>query len=252
MTTHFFHIPYFSHSCSYRLLDSCGPYFRYEAVNYDANSKTWIDSSGHGRNISMGNVQGSPSLATFAGGSGNSAKTFQVVRGGTGDGIRLNNPTMSNGAYTWFSVARYKEGGSSRGRIFDAYGSTTSYYTGFYGSRSGVAYHGDGTGWVTSVMDRHGSNWFVWMDQGSRIRSNGEDISRFSNTASFPAMSINWGNGGTGERSDWEVAEIMLFEYAMNMSQIRKVEEYLMSRYGIWGPERNSGDILDVNCFFPF
>lgn len=150
------------------------------------------------------------------------------MQGSVGDGVRLGNSALNNSAYTWFSVARYVN--RTAKRIFESYDSSKSFTTGFFNGKSGVAYHGS---WVTNLTDLNGLNWFVWMDQGSRIRNNGMDVSRFKNSIKFPAMSINWGNTFATEASAWQVAEIILYDYVINVTHIRMVEKYLGSKYGI-------------------
>lgn len=181
-------------------------------------------------------MYGNPSLGMFLGGYANSVKKFKTLQGGFDDGIRLNNPVMDEGKYTWFSIARYSGDMSSRGRIFIGYADgTLNFFTGFWAGNSGMAYHGDDIGFVTAGTDRHGSDWFVWMDQGSRIRSNSADISTKRRGNPFPQMSINWGD--VWENSEWQIAEIILFDYAMQTSQIIEIENYLGSKYGIRGYE---------------
>ena len=204
-------------------------------MNYNSVTKSWMDSSGNGRNISTANVRGTPTVVTFPGGYADSTKSFQVVQGDTADGIRLGNPTMANSAYTFISVARYVGGGKAMGRIFDAI--VGDYLTGFWNGRSGVAHH---DGWVTSsTTDLNGQNWFIWVDQGSRIRNNGVDISRFVNPTTFPGMSINYGS--RGEYSAWQVAEVMLFDYAINSTQAQRIESYLGMKYGVTSQLKGSG-----------
>jgi len=213
---------------------------RFEAVNYDAASKTWTDSSGNGRSITSGSVRGSPVVVTSPAGTASSSKSFPVVQGGTGDGIQLGNAALAHDAYTWFSIARYS--GAAKGRIFDGLG--VNYLTGFIDVRSGIAYHGNSISynpgdWLTPILtDMNGDNWFVWMDQAARIRNNGIDIqSTTTNTNSFPPMTINygWHVMNMGEASDWQVAEIILFDVKLDLPEIQPVESNLGLKYGISG-----------------
>lgn len=203
---------------------------RFQAADYNVVTKVWTDSSGNGRHVSSSSVRGTPAAVTFPGGIGASLETFQVVQGGSADGIKLGNPVMANNAYTWFSVARYS--GATKGRIFDSYDpSFNNYSTGFWNGKSGVAHH---QGFVTAQNDRHGENWFVWMDQGARIRDNGDDIQiTTANTSPFPPMSINYGNWLSVDTGDWQVAEILLFNLTLSLAEIQSVEALLGSKYGI-------------------
>lgn len=169
----------------------------------------------------MSNIRGTPSTITFSGGSAGSTKSFTVVQGSTGDGIDLGNPRMGGSTFTWFSIARYA--GNSKGRIFTS--SNSNEFTGFWSGQSGVSYR-DNT-FITSSTGRNGDNWFVWMDQGYRIRSNGEDIQTRSDPYSLPPMCINCAD----ENSDWQVAEVIIFN--SNLQSFGGIEYYLGFKYGI-------------------
>ena len=209
----------------YSLVDPLrlNPYMRFKASDYNATSKIWLDSSGNGRSTSA--VRGSPSVVTTTTGNGNS-KTFQVVVGGTSDGIKFGNPTFSSSTYTLITVARYS--GVAKKRIFD--GDGDNYLHGFYNGASGVAHH---NGWVTGGSDVHGSNWVLGTSFASNYRSNGTSRGSSGGTTALGPLSLNYGTFFASEASNFEVAEVLIFNYQLNSTQIAQVEDYLSQTYGV-------------------
>jgi uncharacterized repeat protein (TIGR02543 family) len=199
------------------------PYMRFKAEDYNANTKLWLDSSGNGRNTSL--VRGTPSVVTTSSGNGNS-KTFKVVAGGTSDGIKFGNPTFASSTYTLITVARYS--GATKQRIFD--GDGDNYLHGFFNGASGVAHH---NGWVTGQSDVHGSNWVLGTSFASNYRSNGISRGTSGGTANLGPLGLNYGTYFATQSSNFEVAEVLIFNYQLNATQIRQVEDYLSQTYGI-------------------
>jgi uncharacterized repeat protein (TIGR02543 family) len=209
----------------YSLVDPVrlNPYMRFKASDYNPTTKTWVDSSGNNRSTSF--VRGTPSVITTTTGNGNT-KTFKVVTGGTSDGIKFGNPTLSNSTYTLFTVARYS--GAAKQRIFD--GTGDNYLHGFFNGASGVAHH---NGWVTAQSNVHGSNWVLGTSFASNYRSNGTSRGTSGGTTALGPMSINYGTYYAGQSSNFEVAEVLIFNYQLNATQIAQVEDYLSQTYGV-------------------
>jgi uncharacterized repeat protein (TIGR02543 family) len=199
------------------------PYMRFKAEDYDATKKIWIDSSGNGRNTSL--VRGTPSVITTSSGNGNS-KTFKVLSGGTADGIKFANPTFTGSAYTLITVARYS--GVTKQRIFD--GDGDNYLHGFFNGASGVAHH---NGWVTGSSDVHGNNWVLGTSFASNYRSNGVSRGTSGGTTPLGPLSINYGTYFASQSSNFEVAEVLIFNSQLTAAQIAQVEDYLSVTYGI-------------------
>jgi uncharacterized repeat protein (TIGR02543 family) len=199
------------------------PYMRFKAEDYNVATKLWRDSSGNGRNTSL--VRGTPSVITTTSGNGNS-KVFQVVSGGTSDGIKFNNPTFSGSTYTLITVARYS--GATKQRIFD--GDGDNYLHGFFNGKSGVAHH---NGWVTTETDRHGSNWVLGTSFASNYRSNGSSRGTSGGTSTLAPLGLNFGTYYATQSSNFEVAEVLIFNYQLSAAQIAQVEDYLSQTYGL-------------------
>ena len=199
------------------------PYMRFKASDYDTVGKTWKDSSGNGRNTSL--VAGTPTLSTVAANLNGSTKSFQVVSGTAAtESIRFGmTANLTN--WTIFNVARYN--GVAKQRILASEDGNALY--GFWQGKSGVAYH---NGWITQFANTvHGDNWVLSTNYYSNYRSNG--ISRTLYAGGDTALRPIAINHYSGEKSDFQVAEILVFDYKLTDAQILKVEDYLAATYGI-------------------
>jgi uncharacterized repeat protein (TIGR02543 family) len=203
------------------------PYMRYKASDYDATAKTWRDSSGNARNVSL--INGSPSVVSTTANTNGSSKAIQVLQGVTTDQITFDNPTTTNGRYTLFSLIRYNSTTASKQqRTLNSIDNT--WHTGQHGQKAGVSYH-EGT-WLKSVSTvTPVTNWVLSTDYTSSYRSNGNQIT-VENTggANLRRLGINT---YAAEASDFQVAEIILYDRALTPTEIRQVEEYLAFTYGI-------------------
>ena len=197
------------------------PYMRFEANNYDPTAKIWYDTSGSGRNVPAGNIGGSPTLVTATANTNGSQKTFPVVQGTTSTYIRFGNPSFSTGNWTFFTMARYT--GGSRGRIFDAEGQ--NWLDGFYSGTSGVAHHNS---WIASG-NRHGDNWVLSASYRNTYRSNGVTRGTSGGDANFYPMAVNY----VREQSDYQIAEVLIFNRELSPNEVSQVEDYLAKRYGL-------------------
>jgi uncharacterized repeat protein (TIGR02543 family) len=220
------------------------PYMRLVASDFNDTTNAWTDSSGNNRNIAgtattstTGNIRGNPTLVdttgtTLAPANGSTA-IFKTVKGGTTDGIVLGNEALAK--YTLCHVARYA--GDTRDRIFA--GITGNWLSGYWNTAPGVAYH---EGWITGASVTSDKNWRVICDIGggpSGLRSNGVDKTTATNNATgLPAnITINLQGGRTTASgvSDWEVAEVVIYDGILNQYQIETLENSLKTTYGISG-----------------
>ena len=202
------------------------PYMQYEASNYDADSKVWLDSSGNNRDATT--VRGTPTVVTNAPANG-STKNVTAVKGGVTAGITMPNPKLDS--YTLCYVARYA--GANKGRIFDTF--AENWLSGFYSGYNDLAVH---NAWITPQSGDTSLNWKYNCDSGNNFRSNGIIRNNGTSTTTYMPnnLTIN-NNAGTGrETSDWEVAEILIYETATTSAQMQQIEGYLKSKYGLWTP----------------
>ena len=117
------------------------------------NGRVWKDKSGNDYNASE--VRGS--IYT------NRGKNF--LYGDVGAGISFPPGILPN-TYTLFHVASYT--GGTNGRIFD--GVDSNWLSGFWGGRSGVAYHGE---WITTYkINNFKNNVVISTDQKNLYRGN--------------------------------------------------------------------------------
>ena len=208
-------------STSTSLPSNLAPYARYEAINYNPLTKVWIDSSGNAHNTQAGRITGQPTLVTTVENQNSSTLSFKAVQGTTSDSLRFDNPIFNDGNYTLFHVSRYS--GNSKGRII-----TTDYsnwLSGHWNNNSGVAYH---NGWVTPVQNLHDTDWLISTDYEYNYRSNGVSRGSGSGDRMLPPLVVN-----NGENSDFQIAEIIIFDRKLTTSEIEAVERFLATKYGL-------------------
>ena len=204
------------------------PYARYEAINFNPLTKIWLDSSGNARNTQNGRITGAPTVVTTIENQNASTLSFKTVQGSTSDSIRFDNSILYDGNYTLFNVARYT--GGSKGRIITS--DYTNWLSGFWNNNSGVAYH---NGWVTQVENRHETDWVISTDYALNYRSNGVSRGSGAGDSTLPPLVIN-----NGENSDFQVAEILIFDRALTLTEIEQVERFLAAKYGLTLGDSNS------------
>jgi hypothetical protein len=184
----------------------------YDGASFSSN--VWSDNTGsYDTNASRGTV--SISSSTLNG--------YPILEGSTADGLRFPIGVLPS-TFTFFHVTRYN---GTEKRIFDGVGS--NWLDGFWDGNAGVAYH---DGWITSQTDHHGTNWVLSTSQNSLYRSNG--ITRGSSGGgTSKQLSLNHGAFAGGEASDWQCAEVIVFNRHLNSTEYGKVEQYLSYKYGI-------------------
>jgi hypothetical protein len=157
---------------------------------YTADSWTgtqWNDLSGN-KNHAV-NIIGSVYSSNIGG-----TTPIKFLYGSPTDGI-IFPTTILPPTYTLFHVARAP--GGSNGRIFD--GVDVNWSSGFdiYGNGSfgtGIAYHGDTSGYITNTANLHTTDWIVSTDLRNTYRSQGTDRTNAVYTSGVSAnLSINAG-----------------------------------------------------------
>ena len=207
-------------------------YARYRASDYNSSTNTWADSTGNGRNIPSSQITSTGLSLVTSSGNG-SSYTFPALQGTTSSKIQFTTADITN--YTLFHVTRYT--GGTRRRIF-ANLTTQNYLNGFWSGLSGIAHYNS---WVTqSSTDTYGNNWLISSSTGTRYRSNGiERTIAAGSLSSLPPLYIN----DSSESSDFQVADVIIFNSVLTTLQIQRVENYLFDLYGL-GPEQP--DILST------
>ena len=193
----------------------------YQADDYVSATKSWPDSSGNNRHVTnLLFTDTAPTLETTTVNTNGVTLSFKTLRGSTLQGLKFPSEVLPE-TYTLFHIARYN---GTEGRIFD--GVTRNWLSGFWTSNAGVAFH---NGWLTPVVDSHTTNWVLSSDQRGLYRSNGQQRSSSIGGNVADELSINY---GLAEKSAWEVAEVIVFDRALTLTEIYNTEVFLKDKYG--------------------
>jgi len=194
-------------------------YAAYEGSTFSAGVE-WTDDIG---SSSATTFRGSPFI------SSSTLNNYSILEGTTNDGLSFPTGILPGGtgqSYTLFHVARYN--GTER-RIFTS--GNSNWLSGFWNGNAGVAYH---EGWLTAQTDYETTNWVISCDQAGLYRSNGVQRSTsIGGNRGTTLLTINNGGGapGGGETSDWQVAEVVIFDSQLSATDIDYVEQYLGMKY---------------------
>lgn len=195
----------------------------YDGNSYVSGTK-WVNKSGD-----TSNDIPSSSFENIANTTVNTHANGWKFLSGPASAGGIFTPLSLTTTYTLFHVAKYN--GTNKGRIFDANwgASPQNWLSGFHGGNAGVAFH---LGWITNYTNLHGTNWVLSSDQNDPplYRSNGVNrtlgnvsANKLTTPASL-AISVN-------ERSDWAVAEFILYTRTLTLAEIQTVEAYLRNKY---------------------
>ena len=185
-------------------------YMRFESVNYNTSTKTWKDSGPNGLDIPITSINGNPYLVknTYNSNgiinteiSNGVYRTITALKGGVNEVISLGNSQLTS--YTLFSIIRYTTE-INKQRILTS--DSINWLTGHHNGKAGVAYH---LGYVTSQIDRYGTNFFINTDVHDALYTNGVQRTggEGSSISYLPPLTIN----GTNEKSDWEIIDIIIY-----------------------------------------
>jgi hypothetical protein len=103
--------------------------------------------------------------------------------------------------------------------------------SGFHGNKAGCAFHN--SGWVTDgAADRLGMNWVLSSDTNNppMYRANGTDYTA-AGTSSCKLTAPATMTISMNEMSDYNVAEVILYNTTLTSAQILQVEAYLRAKY---------------------
>lgn len=187
--------------------DISGIIARYTPDSFNTSTGEWEDTIGsNNATTSRGTVA---TKNTALGG-------YKVLYGGTGDGLLFPTSILPS-TYTLFHVTRYSGGTEKRILI----GNGGNWLSGHWDGNAGVAFH---NGWLTSQTDYNGTDWSIYTDQNSLFRDAGTVRGTSGGNAST-RLGIN--SGDYTEYSDWECAEIIVFNRLLSTSEIETVEDTL-------------------------
>ena len=226
--------------------DIAGLSARFNASNFNTTLNsglgTWADTSGSGYHIASTNITGTAMTMGTSGSNANgSNKTFNVVNGTSGSNMTMLSAANMTGKYTLITVARYS--GASKARIFQ--GTTGNYLHGFYYGSTGVL-HNDG--WRTPYPLNGVSTNTNWLMSSectydpspsansctSTMSAQGKQTSTVLNTVTTAyGLAINSKGAQSGEISDFQIADVLVFNKVLTIPEVHNIEKYLSDKYGI-------------------
>ena len=214
--------------------------------SWDEDTNVWKDLSGQGNDIT--DVIGTPLVFD----ADDNAK-HKYVYGGKEDGFRVPQACLTRGKkYTFIHVTRYgSTNKADQHRIFD--GTDANNLSGFHNQHIAMA-HRDGSGaighwWSEDNYMGHfyglghdePAKFLVNVDQKRKFRVDGMARTGHSGGREIVTaqMSVNYGQaktwnwGGHGERSVWNIGEMIFFNRELSEDEIFKLENYLFKRWDI-------------------
>ena len=224
-------------------------WLRYEAKNYNTSTKIWTDSGPRGINIPASSVGGNPTVVTKSGDG--VTRICSVLKGGTGDYILIGNSQLSNN-WTLFCIARYTSTtDSNRGRILQA--RSTNVLLGHHDKKAGCSHHNS---WMTDAAvkndfftSNYGTDFFINSESPTAMYTNG-----VNRTTATPAdtnlyeLAINY--GPYNEWAEWELIELLIYNTALSSTQVRTIETFLASYYGIITPYNIANSELTAIAYY--
>ena len=211
-----------------------------------ATPTTWTDQTGNGYNATISGT-GATTVVNAT------LKNNVVLQGTTSTYITF--PVFSNhgypnasytNKYTLFIVTRYT--GTTNARILTDY--TTNWLTSHWSGNPGVAHHNS---WNTALPNNTNNfaitDWVLFTDQNSLLRSNTFEVTTTApGTASgFSQLVINHPTGAwSGEKSTFQIAELIVYPRTLNSQEINFVETYLSKKYGV--AASNDGLMLNLDA----
>ena len=202
------------------------------SVQFNPDSVIIKDFSRHGRDVLIPSEEANDIQSVFHQPNNGNGRKFSAIRGSTSTQIHFTRERIPQ--YTLFHVARYSPNGR-RGRIFAS--NEGNWLSGFWNEKSGVAHHED---WITPPEDFYASNWIVSTDTAANYRSNGftipnQNIYSTSTISYLPPLVVNALTGSCcpSETSDFEIAEVIIFDEILSPAEVEKIEASLIAKYGI-------------------
>jgi hypothetical protein len=213
-----------------------------DAKNYAGG--VWKDTSGNGNDVTQ--TKGLRPARQEAGTEGASG-AFDYVSGGVSAGLKIEKG-WPQGQYTFVHVSKYD--GYSKKRIWQ--GASGNWLNGHHEGQAGRAHHNH---WIVSADKKvDPSDWLLGVatTKGARfnqgVASYFGRLNRYSHRVALATnpggLAINdFARGGwvVGERSDFGVAEAMVFDRVLTPEEIVVVEEYLVGKLSLTFSAPQSG-----------
>jgi hypothetical protein len=200
----------------------------------------WRDKSG--LNYHMVPVSAGPTRNSTL----NSRKTLSFT---TSQDIQNLVIDLRTSAYSIFVVDRYTNASSGTGRILTSNSGNNNWLLGHWASETNKYY---ANGWVYSVYAAIDTNWKLYLgDWGGPSN----DLANFygagtaiaTNSADASAGPWTLGiNANSGERSNCETAEIIVFNRLLTTTERKLVHTYLGQKWGILNSDRTAFDLTNT------
>ena len=153
-----------------------------------------------------------------------------ALKGTTADTINFGDVIKTE--FTICSVTRYTGGTSERilnGNV------NTNWLHGHWGGKPGVAHYG---GWVTDAVPNVDpvTNWVVMCgtNAGSELKLvNGVDKGTGPGGQGGTDLLVNGGFNDPNERSDFAIAEVMVWDRGLTGEEMYEVSDHLLDKFGI-------------------
>jgi hypothetical protein len=148
------------------------------------------------------------------------------LQGTTSSVIQFTTANITQ--YTLFHVARWT--GTNNQRIFTS--TTVNWLSGFNISETACAYH---DAWITGNTNAFSNNWIISSDSSALYRANG--VSQYTSGTGItylPPLTIN-STVIVNQPSAFQVVDVLIYNSYLSLADIRLVESYLASLYGIGG-----------------
>jgi hypothetical protein len=204
-----------------------GLYARYQGKDYDNNKLN--DSSGKNRHITVINNT-DLKLVDVINPIYGSNKRLKVLEGSTASKIQFTTASITE--YTLFHVLRYT--GKTNRRILQG---DENWLSGFWSGKCYVAYHNK---WITKDNTPYTPNWILSTDYAYNYRGDGKSYTTTTNAGmtNLPILYIN-GGYASNDSSTFQLADIIIYERELSISEIESVEKYLADLYGLTNAIKN-------------
>ena len=199
-------------------VEQMNPLGWFDANNFNQITQKWASRDGR-YTINTSNVVKSNS-------------PFPTVFGGTNSSITNIPWPGRNRDYTFIHVAKYN--GNTRGRIWTGIGG--NWLSGFW--NNSVAFFHEGWFDYNINASNSGRDWLLSVDMNNFVRVNRGTYQK--NGPAFSPDGISVASGPFGnEKSDFAIAEFLIFNRKLSQAEYTKVEEYLAKKYGLLGSARD-------------
>ena len=159
---------------------------------------------------------------------------------------------------TFVHLTRYHPRTSNRGKIWSS--SNGTWVSGYNDNKITVS-NMDGNELVGTptgqIMNIQGSNWNLFIDQmdiGKKQRTvlvNGSNYV-FQNSMSQQIPDKIGLNINSGEKTDWECAEIMVYPRILDSNEIQQINQYFNKKYSIQYPEKIEANKYNIYNHYTF